>query len=304
MNILKKTPAYMTDVYLCLITFLLPLVFNNGYLNISETKSRCFLVLSAVMISLLLIYLAVNTAINKRINYKPILLDLSVALFAISNLLSATFAKYDADVWLGKDSRMQGAIIIVIYAVVYFIISNNYGSKDSFISWMLLSFSIVSLVAILNAANIDVLGMQPALLNNQTDDFITTIGNINFFGAYVSLIFPVVIVLYCNSTEEIAKWHYTAALVLGTFAAVLTSSESFVIGFVVFVVVYLLFCLKKPDMLKRFLISLAIIIPVASIFSNVIKPAINSVYITADLMRILLHPILAVAITIVCVGLA
>lgn len=289
----------LTNVYICLIVFFLPLIFNKGFYNISQAKSLCFLILTISFIVIYIIYKAINVLIHKKIDFKPIILDLAVLIFAVANIISAFFSKYN-DSWMGKNSRLQGGFVILIYALMYYIVSNNLSKKNVFQSLLVFSFCIVSLVAVLNSFDIDLLGIKKDLIDGDKLRFISTIGNINFFSSYVCLCFPFIIVTYCNTEETIEKSHYLLAIVFGSFSMVLTSSESFVIGFVAFIIVFAFFCFKDVVKLIRLLEALIIIFLTSAIFSYVIKFANVSDYTISDLLKIILNPILTISIIVLC----
>lgn len=302
MDTLKKSlfAEKLTNIYLCLILFFLPLVFNKGFYNISQSKSLCFLVLSILFIFCYLIYKIIYLIVYKKISLKPVILDWAVVIFAVANIISSVFSKYGNDVWIGKNSRLQGGLIILIYAIIYFIISNNLSQKSVFQPLLVLSFCIVSLVAILNSFDIDILGIISGLTEDDKERFISTIGNINFFSSYVCLCFPFIITIYCNTEEIVKKYHYLIAVILGSLAMVLTSSESFVIGFIAFLIIYLFFCFKNSVKLIRYLETLIILFITSAIFSYILKLANICNYIISDLLRILLNPFVAGCIIILC----
>lgn len=290
----------LTNIYLCLVMFFLPLIFNKGFYNISQSKSLFFLALSVLFISVYLIYKIIYLIVYKKANFKPLMLDLAVAIFAVANIISSVFSKYGNDVWIGKSSRLQGGLIILIYAIVYFIISNNLTNKNVFQPLLVLSFCIVSFIAVLNSFDIDILGIINGLMDEDKERFISTIGNINFFSSYVCLCFPFVITVYCNSEEKIKRYHYLTAVILGSMAMVLTSSESFVIGFIAFLIIYLFFCFKNSLKLIRYLETLIIIFITSAIFSCILNLANICNYKISNLLRILLNPFVAGCIIILC----
>lgn len=302
MNLTSKSELSknLVNVYLCLVLFLLPLVFNDGFYNISQTKSLFFLSTSILLITIFLIYKIISFFIDKNGDFKPTLLDLAVLLFAVSNVFSSIFSDYSHDVWLGQNSRLQGCLTVIIYAVVYFIISNNLSDKNVFSSFLVLSFCIVSAIAVANSFGMDMFGFFGELTENDKTIFISTIGNINFFGSYVCLCFPFIIIMYCNCDDKIKKYHYLISIILGSFALVLTSSESSVVGFVAFVIIFSFFNFENPLKLSKYLKTLVIVFLTAAIFNIILKHSDHCNYTTADLLNILLHPVVVSVIITVC----
>lgn len=112
----------ITKIYLCLIITGLPLIVTDGYYNITETKAFYYASLSFCLIFISMINIFSGKSINLKCNF----LDATFGCFGMFCVLSAVFSKYQSDVWLGTESRYQGAVMIVLYILVYFVVSRNY----------------------------------------------------------------------------------------------------------------------------------------------------------------------------------
>lgn len=289
----KRVQVFVVSLYLNLISFGLPLIVNNGYYNITETKSVYFLSLSLFLILTTTMNFFIKIRKKKGLNLNFISLDIPVLLFSLINFLSAMFSEYQSDVWFGENSRYQGAAMILLYVLVYFVVSRNYSSSQSFLLCLLFSFSIVSLLGVLNCFNVDTFCFYSSLSQGYKKTYISTIGNINFYSSYMCLIFPVVVYGYCQTKKRLSRAIYTVVLIIGSFGIMVTSSESFVIGFSTAMIV-IPFLLNEKEKLKKFFGAIILIILSTQIYLFIYKMAEKKNIKLSQLLDLLTSPIVLI----------
>ena len=290
-------------IYLNMIMLGLPLIVTNGYYNITETKSIYFFVISLLLTVCGVISFSTKTLKGTRIDYKLSYPDIAVLLFAFITFLSAIFSEYSSDVWIGEASRYQGAIVVIVYALVYFVVSHNYDFSSSFIIFSLTAFSLVSVVGVLNCFNIDILGFYGSLAQKYKEAYISTIGNVNFFSGYMCLLFPVVVCGFCQTEGKMSQIIYMLSLVFGSFGMMVTSSESFVIGLFVSMLIIPLFCFCDTEKLKRFIISIIVIVASAQLCRIVYKNSDVKNIEISELLSFITEPLIAVPAILLCLAL-
>lgn len=264
----KTSEQSAVIIYLVLLMFGLPLIVTDGYFNITETKSVYFYIISIALI-IASAFFSSKQAEKKKVKNQPetplfermelSLTDKAMVVFGIFVFLAALFSS-NADVWLGVASRYQGFLTILVYVIVYFIVSRNFTAAQSFLLFSILAFSIVSIVGVLNCFDVDILGIYSGINENYKTSFLSTIGNINFYSSYMCLLMPLVVSGFCLSEGKISRTVYTSALVIGSLGMMVTSSESFVVGFASSMAIMPLFFYSRLHRFKRYLISVVIIV--------------------------------------------
>ncbi len=296
MNGKTESKAYskFCILFLCVLFIGLPLVMHNGYFNISATKSLFFLAVGTLFAGISAIT-ALFYIIRKRkspLIFAP--LDFSLIAFAAMTVLSAALSEYYLDVWLGRNSRFQGALVILLYVIIYISISNGLPKVDT--SWLpirvsAIVFTVVALIAIFHAFDVSPGNLFDRIIEKQRIQFISTIGNINFFSAYVCLCLPAFLIC---AVEEVGLRNnilWAVVLTLSGPAAVLTGSEGFVVGFAAFIAVSPFFLIDNKRRFVRFFAFLSLVLASGAVFCNVYLLIPGHVYEPAALMRVLLSPI-------------
>lgn len=248
--------SVLTNLFLFGTVTLLPLAVHNGYYDITEAKAVCFALLAGVFIFAVAVISLFDVAKEKSLrnvcNAKYDYTEFAVAAFAAAYLVAALLSDRSITVWLGVGARYQGAVAIVLYAVIIYMVSRNYRYSQRVLIGAVAAFEIVSLIALLNCYNVDVLGFYSVLTPDDKSLYISTIGNINFFSSYICLIFPLIIYGFCMADGTFTKFFFGMALAIGSLGTMLTASESFMVGFSVALAVIPLFFFKDARIIKRF----------------------------------------------------
>ncbi len=252
--------------FLTAVMFGLPLIMTNGFFNITETKYVFYILAAIFFIIPSFSHIIKNFSSAKEEGAFPLsssdmtTMDWCVSAFGICFVLSALFSSYPADAWLGASARYQGALTVLAYLVVYFLVSRNYHLTQHFLFFAVIAFCIVSLLGVLNCFNIDLFGFYHRLSSNYKTSYISTIGNINFYSAYFCLLFPLVICGYSLTKKTVSRIVYSFALVMGAFGMMVTASESFALGFAVSLFIIPIFFFGDRKKLVYYLQSIVIII--------------------------------------------
>ncbi len=304
-----KTPLQSSVIlYLVGVMFGLPLVFTDGYFNITETKSIYFHIISIALIAYTISgtsskqkkHTEVSPSGTLSKNSQLSASDKAMAAFCGVMLVSCIFSKY-SDCWIGLSSRYQGFYTILIYTVIYFIVSRNFTSAQGFLFFAVFAFSIVSVLGVLHCYGIDILGLYDGIGENYKTSFLSTIGNINFYSSYMCLLMPLVVCGFCLSEGKISRTVYTVALILGSFGMMVTSSESFVVGFGSSLLIMPIFFYSRLHRLKRFLISIIIIALSSQAYMLIYNLSGKGNIAVSRLLKILVNPYVSSAIILCCI---
>lgn len=186
-------------MFMVLMFTLLPLYYSDNYYNILNDKrdiywlfSRILFVVIAVSlcISLMLVIKNHQFSKNKRTQLRKIsALDVVMLLFGILAIVSTVYSADIGNSISGENAWDVGTQMIVCSVIVYFIISRCYSGKGDL--WVYLYFGTAAVLAI---GIIDRLGYDFLIMHDeiplQYNIFISTIGNVNFWAGYLSIIIP------------------------------------------------------------------------------------------------------------------
>lgn len=290
-------------VYLVFLMFGLPLIVTDGYFNITETKSVYFYIVSAALFCATAFFSEKKK--KSQANSLSILkselsvTDKAMICFIVVMLVSTLISKYP-QAWIGVNSRYQGFLTLLVYAAVYFIISRNFTAAQSFLFFSMLSFSLVSLIGVMHCFDVDILGLYDGIRSDYKTLFISTIGNINFYSSYMCLLMPLVVCGFCLSTGKISRTVYSIALICGTFGMMVTSSESFVVGFSAALMIMPLFFYSRLHRYKRYLLSIIIIVFASQVYMVIYRLHGEGNVALSKLLSIFVNPWVALSVLAVC----
>lgn len=285
-----KAAAILTTVYLCAVFLGVPLIFSNLYFNITETKHTVFLVLSGGYLLLLLfarIAFPPDYGVRlPRVQPHPAVFAL-VALF-VFGVVGALLSQYPDEVFWGQNNRYQGLLTLCTYAVVVFALS--YRTID--LGWSLralaLGASLASLLGLLNHFGLDPFGFYTNLRAADQGRFLSTLGNADFYGAYLVLVFPVVLGLFIHAERLRARLLATLALVSVCFGTLVAGSDSAALGLIVVALAFPLLLFGDARAMRRLALGWGIFFLSAFVFgllSGVLPSATYLSYFTSALSR-------------------
>lgn len=260
MPIVNKVYQGLMCVYALLLTFLMPIIYDNNFIRISSYKSEVFtaITLVAVAISLLyglirLIHAAATRSLRppsiRNLRKPDVALFLFVAVSAVSCLLSED----PAMAFTGIHGRKTGLLFILLLASEYFIF--KYVPKGRVFSYygLLASGAFVSVLAVLNFLGFDPLNMYHNLVPGQHEMFISTVGNRNFFAAYLCIYLTVCMCLCVFRRGVLTKLAWIS-IPLGCAAVLAARSDSAFAGLGVAFVGLFLCSLRSFHKLVRFIV--------------------------------------------------
>lgn len=176
---LKKTRDRLPTVYTGGVLALLPLVFHDGFFDISRVKCAFFLLWTLLCCGIYLISGKV------RFTRRHVPLIVFIAVSALSTLLSSDPT---SSLW-GSRGRMNGFIFLVCLSLGAWLASQNRNRL-----WSVYCFfgagCIVSIWGTLQFFGMDILGFYENMRPAQTEQFLSTIGNIDLLGAFLCLLLP------------------------------------------------------------------------------------------------------------------
>ena len=177
-------------VWLCLLFLSLPLAVNNAYYDITGTKALTGWLLSAALI----LACALCLLLRKRESglSSPLALpDWLFFLFVFCHILSTLLVHSSADLLLAPDNRFQGVLSFALYLPVFLILRRGGRLSAPVRFALLLGCVAAALIGVLEIFGADPIGLRAVTPPIERPRFLSTVGNISFFGALCVLILPI-----------------------------------------------------------------------------------------------------------------
>ena len=273
--------------YLFLMLLGLPLVFWNGFFDITEVKTGYFALLSVIYLMGRLVCFIQFYEREDRPRLPRRAGEIACLALCVLVLLSSAASGRFWESLEGSRGRWQGAAMFWVYAALYFSFrGTSIREKDVLIplgAGLLLS----GLAAAANHLGWDVLGLESELIPFDRGRYISTLGNINFAGAYISLALPIILWYFVNaeSRGDGALWAAVAAV--GLCAAVAVRSESTLLGLGAALAAMPLLLRRRERALPRFGLLLAGTAVLTQMYGRLAQ---WRGVVLSSLTRILLHP--------------
>ncbi len=275
-------------VWLCLLGAALPLAVHDAYFDITRCKAVVFWALALVLAGAWTLWRALGKK-DGELRARPALPDLLFALFALCHVLSSLLFRPLPAALAAADNRFQGVWSFALYLPVFLILRRDGRFSAPVRFALLLGGAAAALVGILELFGADPLGLRAATPAIELPRFLSTVGNISFFGALCVLLLPLAAwyALSAGSLRGALPCALGALLFLcGGMAA---RTEGFLLGALVFFAALPLLS-RDADALRRVPLLWALSAAAALLFSLAMDRW--ALYRPSELTRLLCSPAL------------
>ena len=199
----KKISFYLISLYVFIMFCVYPLYYEDGYYNMATAKCRFFLGLSIIAFLVILMTMVLEQAMQKKrvhiaIAWKSIsITEKLLYAYILMLLLSFACSDFKKNVLWGATDWYMGTIPLLL--MVFFSLLLMYFWQEE--KWLMIEFLVVSaLVFLLGICNR--FSIYPITIQPQDAGFLATLGNINWFCGYMSVVSPIGIGLFVFTKEE------------------------------------------------------------------------------------------------------
>lgn len=241
----NKMTGIPSKIFIYAIFLAYPLVFRDYYYDIVTCKYIC-------LIAMTLLLLLFTLMIDGREYVQRMHLtssDYAVLGLFIVNIFSAAGSEYRIYALNGADGRYSGLITVFLYVVIYFIISRVNIDRNNFYIILSVGSIMVSILGILNFADIDVLGFYTGLQMEQKQFYMSTLGHVNVYSSYFALTIPVLLMNYLKTEKTGRTIFYFVACLINIMALLCGGCES-AAAIILTAGVCAFFCCKRLHILK------------------------------------------------------
>lgn len=233
--------------FILILVLIFPLIINDSYFDILETKYRVYWVSIVAMLVLCLvlslIMMVIDIIENEGRHAKELFLrlrpkhwrdtfglaDMTVLIFFLILIISTLQSEYVYEAFWGNEGRYTGLFLLSLYISSYFLISRFWHVKGWLPGMFLLSGMVICLIGITDYFQLDILGFRSG--DNMIDPvqstmFTSTLGNINTYTAYVALVMGFSGMMFATAKNHIHLVGYFICMVISFMAIILGCSDN------------------------------------------------------------------------------
>lgn len=250
LSLVDKAFDYFGNLYVVAIILLIPLYYQNFYFDTLEAKWSIYVFITILFIfpfSLLFIIKIINGYTPKVNKW-----DIFAVIFCLSVILGNMFSEYPQQSFTGSSGWRLGTLYMILCIFTYFSIKQTNISIKLLFFVFLIMYSLINLLASLNILGFDPLLFKNAMIESEKTKYISTIGNINWFGAFMSLAFPIISILFIISKKVFIKIILGILNAISLFNIVLCNSDCALLS-ILGIIIFLIYCtVTKKDYYKDF----------------------------------------------------
>ncbi|MGM0501898.1 MAG: O-antigen ligase family protein [Bacillota bacterium] len=201
------------------------------------TKPKFYTLLILVALLLITLYLKIkknNSEIKWRKEYLPLVIFIGL-VFA-----SALFSPYKKIVLYGKTYRHEGLLAFAAYAILFFSTISIVDSKEKvkkLIKYLFIAGIGISIIGLVQYFGYDLIKLSFKQMRAES-----TLGNPDFAGSYVSILFPLSFVLFFYADSKKELWFLGASTTIFYSFLIATGTRSAYVALLAFIpaVIYLI----------------------------------------------------------------
>ncbi len=249
-----KICQYIVMIYFLVMTTVYPLYAPGGYMHIGQVKYEFFRGVSLVMTASLIAVILGSYLMHRENNwllshYKQMsVTDWFAYGYLVAVMISYLCSSYKKDALWGAEGWYMGVITQMIFVLIYFFFSRYFHADVRWFGIWMLSSAIVFVLGICNRYSV-----YPIVMQGQTEGFISTLGNINWFCGYWSVTAPIGIAAYWSSDKLWIRTLTGTYSVIAMVSGITQGSSSAYLVFIAMLLVLFILSLNNNRRLYRFL---------------------------------------------------
>ncbi len=245
----EEAVSLLIMAYLFIIFSFYPFYMQNGYVEIGDAKFSFYKDITlggfALIVPLAIICMLLRYKETKFfVRYKSLsITDCAFLFYGVALVVSYFFSEFKQGAFWGEKGWYMGLATQLLFILSYFLVSRFWEYEEKLLIAFMAAAAGIFLLGLLNRFSI-----YPLSIEGVNREFISTLGNINWYCGYFAVLFPIGFVWYWLTDK---KWFKAAGafyVLLGIATGVSQGSNS---AFIAISSLYLLlFCLSFRS-LKR-----------------------------------------------------
>lgn len=214
----------------------MPFYCENKYFNLTFAKARFLWIIGG---TLLLIYIftrgiRLGLHIKKKqwtIRKELSMLDISIFMFGVSAITSCAFSLNPQEAFWGSAGWSMGVLTLTIVIVMYWVIKKYACINRYLIIIVAVSVGVLGVWGVVHSFRVDIGNMHEGI-KNDFFDYIMTIGNVNWYVGLLSMIFPMVCMLFLCVQKRWQKMVIISYIDLISYNLVICRSNGIFLGII------------------------------------------------------------------------
>lgn len=255
----------LVNYYLAIMFSFFPLFLTEQYAHARLDKYWFYLIATSVLIISVGLCMYFSSNEEKRAGNRAALIlpltltDILMLCFVGFAALSTLLSDYKQESFLGTGGRNNGLLLLMMYTLMYFIITRNHVKKDYVFVIYLVTSSIIALLTVLNFFYIDPLGMLEGYDEATIIDFGSTLGNKNIIAAFMCVFLPIAVMTFVITEIRVVRIIAGISILFAYTGLLCADSTSDILGLIVILPVMAIFCARSLTYLRRYLLALTIL---------------------------------------------
>lgn len=299
----KKVTKKETDFFALVAIFFAmwtmivnPLWLEDQYFNQTEAKGHAFLVGAAITIILLACVSIARMDISPLKPSKSVT-EWAIIAFGVLAFISSLLSDFRMESLLGTKGWRIGGIQMLLFAILIIFLSNKL-EWTKLLEGTIMSIGIfVFFIDLLHGAGVDFMFLHRNMLEEQYWNYLSTIGNINWFMGFIALTLPIILIRFLRNTDKDWDVFYSIYLFLACVGIIFARSDGLYIGLGVCAFFAVPVIMSNAQHLRKFMLMLAYY--GVAMMMTLFIPAYSHMAQCDGICGFFAHPIVAIGMTVV-----
>ena len=252
----KNWLAIAATFYAMWMTILCPLYLEDQYFNLRDSKGHIFLAGAFLSMAFVIVAALKEKTIKPLLPTKDVT-ELSLTVFAAFGIISALLSGAVKDSLFGSQCWWFGGIAMFAFALFVILMSNTISFGRMLRNTMLTIGFIVMGIGLIHACGVDFMYLHRYMEGGYSYGYLSTIGNINWYQAYMCLTFPLVAILFMQNDDKEMDTIYLPYMFLGAMNLIFTGCDGLYVGIGVCAFFVIPFVFSKLKRFRRFMLIVA-----------------------------------------------
>ena len=216
----------LCSAYIFYISFIFIFCYHNNYIDLTVTKRFSYLLGSSIFCSFMLILMICKFLfVSHSWNFSSIYLPLLLLGMTISFSIGLIFCSNISESFWGNTHKCTGFLLYALGILSIFFLGIYLEWNQLLTNLFMISSTLVCLLQVLNRWEIDPLHMYNNLIWYEYPQFISTLGNTNYNGAFDCLVIGIMMTLFFQCKDFKKTVAYGICLCIAFAGAICTVSD-------------------------------------------------------------------------------
>ena len=258
----KDPRSIIMSLFVISTLLVLPLVFKTDYTDLFDAKYAYYYIsaLSAIGIFLLFqlyLFMKGNRSFQALGRW-----EIALLVFVAVCIVSTLQSKFVYEAFWGNEGRYNGLFLMLLYCITAYLAGRYLNMKQWYFDLFLIAGMLVIVVGLGDYLDLDLLNFKHNMTKGKPgyDNFASTVGNINFYTSYVSLVLGGSAGVFCAEQNKRRAVFYYIGYVLAVLGLLTGNSDSGYLAVAAIVALLPLYCFKYRVAARRYVLLMATLV--------------------------------------------